>query len=142
MVIMLDGFLFRCLPLRRGRRIEDRRAFLVGRLLVVGSSDCVRAALENHLFGTRFKGLLAFIREMSDLCHQGLLTHGQGRTQCPLPRPNSLSGFHAAVIPAVLVKTMPAADADILSAQQMMTLGRLRVDKREDADGHGDEDGG
>lgn len=70
MVIMLDGFLFRCLPLRRGRRIEDRRAFLVGRLLVVGSSDCVRAALENHLFGTRFKGLLAFIREMSDLCHQ------------------------------------------------------------------------
>ena len=37
---------------------------------------------------------------------------------------------------------MPAADADILSAQQMMTLGRLRVDKREDADGHGDEDGG
>ena len=91
MVIMLDGFLFRCLPLRRGRRIEDRRAFLVGQLLVVGSSDCVRAALENHLFGTRFKGLLAFIREMSDLCHQGLLTHGQGRTQCPLPRPNSRS---------------------------------------------------
>ena len=59
-----------------------------------------------------------------------------------MPRPNSLSGFHAAVIPAVLVKTMPAADADILCAQQMMTLGRLRVDKREDADGHGDEDGG